>query len=264
MASGPPRAPAWSARHGGVLALGGYRGRGHLRGGTVADVARCQRVRCHLGDRRGGRAFHPVRARLPATVLPGAGRPLDRAGRSRCRADRQVGRYRVRPGRGDGGCGAAGLRRSIRPRAPAPVARGIDNRRAGRAGRLDQNWTYHTFGRYGGGMTTRAELLDHAIAVLRRGDVLTLDALAAESGLTKAGVVHHVSTKEGLMSAVVDHIIDGWENDLHQLAGPDADGATRLRAYVEHALTGATHASDLPVLADPHQPQPRPTPVRTP
>lgn len=101
-------------------------------------------------------------------------------------------------------------------------------------------------------MTTRAELLDHAIAVLRRGDVLTLDALAAESGLTKAGVVHHVSTKEGLMSAVVDHIIDGWENDLHQLAGPDADGATRLRAYVEHALTGAFDASDLAVLADPH------------
>jgi len=101
-------------------------------------------------------------------------------------------------------------------------------------------------------MTTRAELLDHAIAVLRRGEVLTLDAVAAESGLTKAGVVHHVGTKEGLMSAVVDHIIDGWESQLHQLAGPDADGATRLRAYVEHALTGTFDASDLAVLADPH------------
>src|SRR5699024_9594840 len=101
-------------------------------------------------------------------------------------------------------------------------------------------------------MTTRAELLDHAIAVLRRGDVLTLDALAAESGLTKAGVGHHVSTKEGLTSVVVGHIVDGWENDVHQLAGPVADRATRLRVYVEHALTGAFDGSDPAVLAAPH------------
>lgn len=101
-------------------------------------------------------------------------------------------------------------------------------------------------------MATRDEVLDHAVAVLRRGEVLTLDAVAAESGLTKAGVVHHVGTKEGLMRAVVDHIVDRWETELLQLAGPDADGPARLRAYVEHAFTGSFDASDLAVLADPH------------
>lgn len=101
-------------------------------------------------------------------------------------------------------------------------------------------------------MATRDELLDQAVAVLRRGDVLTLDALAREAGLTKPGVVHHFSTKQGLMLAVVDHIVDQWETDLLKLAGPDADGATRLRAYVEHAFTGTFDASDLAVLADPH------------
>src|SRR5699024_12410415 len=136
-----------------------------------------------------------------SALLPGAGRPLDRPGRGRCGADRQVGRHRVRPGRGAGGCGAAGLRPGIRPRAPAPVARELDAPPAGHTGAPGESWTYHTFGRWRGGMTTRAELRDHAIAVLRRGEVLSLDAVAAESGLTKAAVGPHVGTKGGLISA---------------------------------------------------------------
>lgn len=101
-------------------------------------------------------------------------------------------------------------------------------------------------------MATQKEVLDHAVAVLRRGDVLTLDSVAREAGMTKAGIVHHVGTKQGLMRAVVDHIVDRWEVELLQLAGPDADGQARLRAYVEHAFTGTFDASDLAVLADPN------------
>ncbi|MEI5604275.1 helix-turn-helix domain-containing protein, partial [Streptomyces brasiliscabiei] len=62
-------------------------------------------------------------------------------------------------------------------------------------------------------MPTKIELLDHAVEVLRRGDALTLDAVAREAGLTKPGVVHHFGTKEVLTVAVVNRIIDRWEAD---------------------------------------------------
>src|SRR5699024_7149019 len=112
--------------------------------------------------------------------------------------------------------------------------------------------TYHTYGRNPGWMTTRAELLDHAIAVLRRGEVLTLDAVATESGLIKGGAVHEWGSIAEVRSAVAEHNIEGRESAAQRLRGPEADRGARLRAYVEHALTGSFDASDLAVLADPH------------
>ncbi|MFC5064420.1 TetR/AcrR family transcriptional regulator [Actinomycetospora atypica] len=100
-------------------------------------------------------------------------------------------------------------------------------------------------------MATRAELLDGAIEVLRRGDALTLDAVARETGLTKPGVVHHFKTKEGLSTAVVDRITQRWENELHVRLGDTTGTArTRLRAYVDFCLTEEFDASDLALLAD--------------
>ena len=42
-------------------------------------------------------------------------------------------------------------------------------------------------------------ILDAAFDVLRRGDTLTIAAVARDAGLTKPGVVHHFATKEVLM-----------------------------------------------------------------
>ncbi|PCE43414.1 TetR family transcriptional regulator, partial [Acinetobacter baumannii] len=53
-------------------------------------------------------------------------------------------------------------------------------------------------------MANKNEILELAIAVLRRGEPLTLDAVAKEVGLTKAGLVHHFRTKEVLAEAVGD------------------------------------------------------------
>lgn len=99
-------------------------------------------------------------------------------------------------------------------------------------------------------MPTKIELLDHAVEVLRRGDALTLDAVAREAGLTKPGVVHHFGTKEVLTVAVVNRIIDRWEADLHTRASADAEPIDKLRAYVDYALNGDFDSSDLALLAD--------------
>ena len=99
-------------------------------------------------------------------------------------------------------------------------------------------------------MPTKIELLDHAVEVLRRGDALTLDAVAREAGLTKPGVVHHFGTKEVLTVAVVNRIIDRWEADLHTGASTDAEPIDKLRAYVDYALNGDFDSSDLALLAD--------------
>lgn len=99
-------------------------------------------------------------------------------------------------------------------------------------------------------MPTKIELLDHAVEVLRRGDALTLDAVAREAGLTKPGVVHHFGTKEVLTVAVVNRIIDRWEADLHTRTSADAEPIDKLRAYVDYALNGDFDSSDLALLAD--------------
>ncbi|WP_316668318.1 TetR family transcriptional regulator [uncultured Propionibacterium sp.] len=99
-------------------------------------------------------------------------------------------------------------------------------------------------------MATSPEILDAALNVLRRGDTLTIDAVAHDAGLTKPGVVYHFATKEILTLAVLDHLLDRWEVQLRERAGKDAGPDDRLRAYVEHALLGDMDAADLVLLAD--------------
>ncbi|MCT2058407.1 TetR/AcrR family transcriptional regulator [Dietzia cinnamea] len=100
-------------------------------------------------------------------------------------------------------------------------------------------------------MATKPEILDAALDVLRSGVSLTLDAVAREAGLTKPGVVHHFATKEALSLAVLDHLLDRWEQELRARAGEDASAGDRLRAYAEHTLLGDMDAADLALLADP-------------
>lgn len=99
-------------------------------------------------------------------------------------------------------------------------------------------------------MTTKTEILDAARSVLRRGESLTLDAVARETGLTKPGLVYHFTTKEGLSVAVVEHVLESWEADLHRRAGEAPTPKRRLQTYVAYTLTADLDASDLALLAD--------------
>src|SRR5699024_12362122 len=94
-------------------------------------------------------------------------------------------------------------------------------------------------------------LLDAALAVLRADEILTIDAVAREAGMTKPGVVHHFATKEVLTLAVLAHQLDLWEAEILARPGADASAEDRLLAYVEDTVLGGVDTSDLVLLAGP-------------
>lgn len=102
--------------------------------------------------------------------------------------------------------------------------------------------------------STRERALEGALALTRAGRSISLDATAAESGLSKPGLMHHFRTKEALMLALVDRVVDHWERELAaRLPVPveQADVGRRLRAYVDWTLSGHFDESDLVMLCDP-------------
>ena len=94
----------------------------------------------------------------------------------------------------------------------------------------------------------RAELLDAAIAVIRRDGAraLTLDAVAAEAGVSKGGVLYHFASKRALIDGLLERWLDDFEAGLG--AGPvalayvrccDLGGADQRRAASEFGLLAA-------------------------
>jgi AcrR family transcriptional regulator len=63
---------------------------------------------------------------------------------------------------------------------------------------------------------TRALLLDAAVAVIRRdgAQALTLDAVAAEAGVSKGGLLYHFKSKRQLLDAMVARWLDEWEAEF--------------------------------------------------
>ena len=74
----------------------------------------------------------------------------------------------------------------------------------------------------------RDPLLDAAIAVIRRDGAqkLTLDAVAAESGVSKGGVLYHFATKRALVDGLLGRWLDEFDGRL-EAAGDDV-----LEAYI--------------------------------
>jgi AcrR family transcriptional regulator len=75
---------------------------------------------------------------------------------------------------------------------------------------------------------TRAKLLDAASAVIRRDgpQSLTLDAVAAEAGVSKGGLLYHFASKRDLLDAVVKRWLDEFQDDI------EASGPGFLPGYV--------------------------------
>ena len=68
---------------------------------------------------------------------------------------------------------------------------------------------------------TKDKLLNAAGAVVRRdgAQALTLDAVAAEAGVSKGGLLYHFGTKRELIEALVDRWLTEFERDI-EAAGP--------------------------------------------
>jgi AcrR family transcriptional regulator len=90
----------------------------------------------------------------------------------------------------------------------------------------------------------RLQLLDAAIDVIRRDGAaaLTLDAVAAEAGVSKGGVLYHFASKRRLIDGLLTRWLDDFEAQL--------DGEDLLAAYVRACdLDPAQSASEFGLLA---------------
>jgi AcrR family transcriptional regulator len=76
---------------------------------------------------------------------------------------------------------------------------------------------------------TRAKLLDAASAVIRRDGPksMTLEAVAAQAGVSKGGLLYHFSSKRQLLDALVDRWLQEFQDDI------DAHGPGFVAGYVK-------------------------------
>lgn len=101
----------------------------------------------------------------------------------------------------------------------------------------------------------RTKLLQAALKLAGEVGIrgLTIDAVATEAGVTKAGVLYHFRHRDDLITAVLDHIADAWEQQVTDVLGIDPDDATvteRVVAFVTTAATVPPPAAELAVLID--------------
>ena len=102
-------------------------------------------------------------------------------------------------------------------------------------------------------MSSRQQIVEAALDRVRAGESVSLNTVAAQVGLSKPGLMYHFPTKEALMLALVDYVLDCWERGLEQrLDGPldQAEARDRFRAYLDWSLTGEIDQGDLAMLAD--------------
>ncbi len=109
----------------------------------------------------------------------------------------------------------------------------------------------------------RERILDGALHLLddpgaggtgSKSGTVSLDSAAKQAGVTKPGLMYHFPTKEALMLALVDHVVDRWERQLNAELGmpvEDAGPVEGITAYAEFTLSTSFGTSDIVMLADP-------------
>ncbi|GAA2021377.1 TetR/AcrR family transcriptional regulator [Catenulispora yoronensis] len=89
---------------------------------------------------------------------------------------------------------------------------------------------------------TRNRLLDAAEQVVssQGASALTLEAVAAEAGVSKGGLLYHFPSKDALASALVRRVVDGVD---HALVTASADGSPGAftRAYIQVTMGEPGH-----------------------
>jgi AcrR family transcriptional regulator len=87
-------------------------------------------------------------------------------------------------------------------------------------------------------MDTKSRILAAAQAVVEREGVsrLTLDAVAAEAGLSKGGLIYHFASKEALIEGMVARLIEHFEARIEAHRSGDAEPGAWTRGYLAAAL----------------------------
>ena len=93
-----------------------------------------------------------------------------------------------------------------------------------------------------GAQAARNSLLDAAEAVVVKQGIaaLTLDAVAAEAGVSKGGLLHHFPSKDRLVEAMVRRSAECWRGCYTGALERTPEGPGRLaRALLDHCLSDA-------------------------
>lgn len=112
--------------------------------------------------------------------------------------------------------------------------------------------------------SNRAKILDAALRVTEREGItaVTFDSVAAEAGFTRGGIMYHFPSREDLLCAINQHVVDQWTERLEGASsGPPAEGAEGISldenstAYVRVCAESATRAELVLVLEAGTNPQ---------
>lgn len=90
-----------------------------------------------------------------------------------------------------------------------------------------------------GGSGTKGRIIDAAEEVVLRDGVahLTLEAAAAEAGLSKGGVLYHFPTRDALVAGMVDKIIDEFDRDIEAHHADPGEPGSFTRAYIRATMS---------------------------
>ncbi|WP_058836105.1 TetR/AcrR family transcriptional regulator [Luteimonas abyssi] len=99
----------------------------------------------------------------------------------------------------------------------------------------------------------RTAILDAAVRLVQRSGItaITYEAVAAEAGFTRGGLLYHFPSREDLLRATHAHMAARWDTTMARLAGAPADALTpaqRHATYARASVHGATRAELLLLL----------------
>lgn len=88
---------------------------------------------------------------------------------------------------------------------------------------------------------TRRLILDTAARMIgRHGTAVPVSEIAQQAGVSKGGLLYHFTTKEALLHALAEHLIEQFRTEVHRRAEEEGPGPGRLvRAYIRVSLAEA-------------------------
>ncbi len=103
--------------------------------------------------------------------------------------------------------------------------------------------------------SSRTDILDAAVRVVDtvQGTDITYESVAKEAGLSKAGLMYHFPTKDDMMIAIIEHVVDRWQRDLQAVLGIPLEQSTlaqRVAAFVAFAGEGTVTQGEFVVFSE--------------
>jgi AcrR family transcriptional regulator len=89
--------------------------------------------------------------------------------------------------------------------------------------------------------SNKSSIVNAALAIAQQGGLndVTLESVATEAGMTRAGLTYHFPTRTSLIAAIHEQLAQQWEDEMLQELGTpfdEADQMARAVAYVRGTI----------------------------